>query len=84
MIKNSEKTKVAMSNIGKLMNRLISRDFTIERLAEMEAEDFDMYKALAKSYQEFSDISVAYAEQLDEQSEMLSSLQEDMKKILEK
>lgn len=84
MIRNSEKTKKAMDGLGRFMNRLMGQSFTIEKVAEMEDEEFNMYRDLAKSYQEFSELSVAYSEQLDEQSEMLSSLQEDMKKILNK
>lgn len=84
MMKNSEKTKNAMDGLGRLMNKFIGQSLTIERVAEMEDDEFDLYRSLAKSYQEFSELSIAYSEQLDEQTEMLSSLQEDMKKILEK
>ena len=84
MIRNSEKTKKVMNGLEGFVNRLLAQSLTIEKVAEMEDEEFDLYRSLAKSYQEFSELSVAYSEQLDEQSEMLSSLQEDMKKMLEK
>lgn len=84
MIRNSRRTKEVMGNFGNLINGLIKRDFTIEAIAEMEQDEFELYKSLAKSYQEFSELSISYAEQLDEQTVMLSDLQRDMKKILNK
>ena len=84
MIRNSRRTKEVMDNFGKLINGLIQRDLTIETIADMEQEEFELYKSLAKSYQEFSELSISYAEQLDEQTVMLSDLQRDMKKILNK
>lgn len=84
MIRNSRRTKEVMDNFGKLINGLIQRDLTIETIADMGQEEFELYKSLAKSYQEFSELSISYAEQLDEQTVMLSDLQRDMKKILNK
>lgn len=84
MIRNSRRTKEVMGNFGKLLNGIISRELTVDAIADMEQEEFELYKSLAKSYQEFSELSISYAEQLDEQTVMLSNLQRDMKKMLDK
>lgn len=78
----SMRTQETLERAGKTLNKIIGRGFTIEGLAEMEDEEFDMYRQLAKSYRDFSELAIDYSEVVDEQTKMLESIQRDMNKLL--
>ena len=80
----SERTKGVIDGFGRSIDKILGRGFTIEGLAEMEDEEFDMYRSLAKSYKEFSELAVDYSELVDEQTEMLESIQKGMNMLLAK
>lgn len=78
----SERTKRTINGFGETLDKIVGKSFTIEGLAEMENDEFDMYRSLAKSYKEFSELAIDYSEAIDEQSAMLESIQRDMGKLL--
>ncbi|MBP5595957.1 MAG: hypothetical protein J6Y02_11295 [Pseudobutyrivibrio sp.] len=81
MIKNSEKATKFFNSFRKVFDKAMTESFTIDKIADMESEQFEDYKALAKSYQEFSELSMGIVEQMDEQTEILNNLQEQMKAL---
>lgn len=80
----SMKTQKTLDGAKMTLNKIIGSGFTIEGLVEMEDEQFDMYRSLAKSYKEFSELAISYSEVIDEQTNMLESIQRDMNKLLMK
>ena len=64
------------------MNKETSEDWTLERVADKEVEDFLKYQELAKSWKQFSELTLGMCEQLDEQSMMLEDLQRSMTRLL--
>ena len=79
MMKNYEKANRFMMGLKNSVNRLVADSFTIDKLADMENQEFEDYKAIAKSYQEFSDLALDMVAQMDEQTQMLDDLQKQMK-----
>ena len=78
MIRNSEKATRFLGSFKKVLNGTIADSMTIDRIAEMEDQEFRDYKAAAKAYQEFSELTIGIVEQLDEQSKILDDLQKKM------
>lgn len=69
---------------GKVLNKAVGKSFTIEGLADMEDEEFELYRDLSKSYKEFSALTISLVDQMDEQTKMLEDLQRDMKRLVTK
>ena len=78
MIKNSEKATRFLGSFKKVLNGAIADSMTIDRIADMEDQEFRDYKAAAKAYQEFSELTMGIVEQMDEQSNILEELQKNM------
>ena len=78
MIKNSEKATKFLGSFKKVLNGAIADSMTIDKIAEMEDQEFRDYKAAAKAYQEFSELTIGIVEQMDEQSKILEELQRNM------
>lgn len=79
---NATNARDFMQSLRDALNKEVADSWTLERVQEKEVEDFLKYKELAKTYQEFSDLTIGICEQMDEQSNMLRGLQNDMLKLL--
>ena len=81
MIRNSEKANDFVIGFGRVLNKVASDDWTLEKVAEKEVDDFLQFQELAKSWKQFSELAVGICEQMDEQSKMLEDLQRDMARL---
>lgn len=78
-IRSSKSVDGFIKGLEEILNKGLASSMTIDRMAEMDDSEFDLYRSMAKSYKDFSEMSMAMAKQLDEQSEILEDLQRGIK-----
>ncbi len=79
MMRNLEKAKQCFKNFEGFYDRMMRDSLGIDELSDMEDEEFVIYRGLAKSYKEFSELSIGLISQMDEQSQALEEIQNDLK-----
>lgn len=80
--RSSDNAKEFVNGFGRVLDKLAAEEWTVEKIADKEVDDFLKYKEVANSWKQFSELTLGICEQMDEQSRMLEDLQENMKKLL--
>lgn len=76
---NAKATEDLLENCDVLLNEGIAASVNLRTFESMSSSDFQLMTKMIALYNETKKLTLNYAKQLDEQSEMLDNLQNQMK-----